>query len=269
MTNDILSQIVASRARDIESNAAHAVSVPELKSRWCERCDRGDFRSFSSALRERAAESGVAAIIAEIKRGSPARGLFAPGLDPVSAARDYELGGAACLSVLTEPHFFFGTLDDLVAARGACTLPVLQKDFIVTEYQVYEAAIHTDAILLIARCLEPSQLADLHSLATELRLDVLVEVFDEADIQKIAPLRFPLIGINNRNLATMGIDTQNAARWASQFHTEQLVVAASGMRSRCDIERLMAAGVRTFLVGETLSVSPNPVATLREMVYGT
>ncbi|MGL4943994.1 MAG: indole-3-glycerol phosphate synthase TrpC [Thermoguttaceae bacterium] len=269
MANDILSQIVASRVRDIESSAAYAVSVSELKSRWRDRNARDDFRSFDGALRERAAESGVAAIIAEIKRGSPARGLFAPMLDPVAAARSYELGGAACLSVLTEPHFFFGALDDLVAARSACTLPVLQKDFIVTEYQVYEAALHTDAILLIARCLDYSQLSDLHSLATELRLDVLVEVFDEADIQKIAPLRFPLIGINNRNLATMGIDTQNTARWASQFHAEQLVVAASGMRSRGDIEQLITAGVRTFLVGETLSVSSNPVVTLREMVYGT
>jgi indole-3-glycerol phosphate synthase len=228
--------------------------------------DRSDFRPFHQSLRQNVIQPGRAAIIAEIKRGSPAKGLFAPDLDPVGCAKTYETGGAACLSVLTEPHWFFGAMDDLVAARNACELPVLQKDFIVTEYQVYEAAVHADCMLLIARCLERQQLADLHKLAMELGLDVLVEVFDEEDIDKIEPFHFPLIGINHRNLRTMGIDLERSKRLVSRFVPDQTVVAASGIKCRSDIEQLMPLGIRSFLIGESLSTSPNRVALLQELV---
>ncbi len=213
-------------------------------------------------------KDGFAAVIAEIKRGSPAKGLFAPSLDPVSTAKEYERGGAACLSVLTEPRYFAGTLDDLIAARNAGTLPVLQKDFIVTEYQIYEAALHADAVLLIARCLEPAQLADLHGLAVELKLDVLVEVFDEEDIDKIEPYRFPLVGVNHRNLRTMSIDLERSRRLISRFGPDQSIVAASGIQNRNDVETLMQDGIRSFLIGESLSTHPNRVDFLRELVEG-
>lgn len=263
---DILTEIIKHRQADI---ASRSIPVSELKAKYH---DRNDVRPFHKALCDKMNEKGTAAItaavIAELKRGSPAKGLFAPDLDPVSTAKEYELGGAACLSVLTEPHFFGGSLDDLTAARNSCMLPVLQKDFIVTECQVYEAALHADAMLLIARCLEPAQLADLHGLATELKLDVLVEVFDEDDIDKIEPLRFPLVGVNHRNLRTMSIDLDHARRLFSRFGPDQTVVAASGIKNRSDIESKMQDGFRSFLIGECLSTHSNRVRFLRELVQG-
>ena len=258
---DILCEIVARRHKDV---AAKTVSLSELKG---QHRDRSGIRPFHGALKQKMEHPGVAAIIAEIKRGSPAKGLFAPELDPKKTAQDYDCK-AACLSVLTEPHYFFGSLDDLVAARNTCELPVLQKDFIITEYQVWEAAAHADAMLLIARCLERQQLADLHGLATELGLDVLVEVFDEEDIDKIEPLHFPLIGINHRNLRTMSIDLERSQCLISRFASNQTVVAASGIKMRDDIETLMRAGIRAFLIGESLSTHQNRDEFLRELVGG-
>jgi indole-3-glycerol phosphate synthase/phosphoribosylanthranilate isomerase len=258
---DILNEIVARRRKDIE---AKTVPLVELKAR---QNDRAGIRPFHWSLQQKMKRPGMAAIIAEIKRGSPAKGLFAPDLDPVQAAQEYD-DLAACLSVLTEPHWFFGSLDDLIAARNACNLPVLQKDFVVTEYQVYEAAVHADAMLLIARCLERQQLANLHSLATQLGLDVLVEVFDEEDMDKIEPFHFPLIGINHRNLRTMSIDLERSKRLFSRFTADQTVVAASGIKSRADIEKLMRVGIRAFLVGESLSTHVDRVNYLNELVHG-
>ena len=267
---DILHEIVARRRKDIESKT---VSIAELQARHR---DRTDFRPFRQSLQQNMTRPGMAAVIAEIKRGSPAKGLFAPNLDPPKCAELYQHGGAACLSVLTEPHWFFGSLDDLIAARNACSLPVLQKDFVVTgkgaaclrpaTYQVWEAAVHADCMLLIARCLEQQQLADLHGLATELGLDVLVEVFDEEDIDKIEPFHFPLIGINHRNLRTMSIDLERSKRLVSRFAPDQTVVAASGIKTRDDMETLMRIGIRAFLVGESLSTSPTPAEMLCELV---
>ena len=259
---DILNEIVARRRSDVE---AKTVPLAELKAKHA---DRSDFRPFHKTLWRKMKQPGMAAIIAEIKRGSPAKGLFAPCLDPTESAGFYEFGGAACLSILTEPHWFFGSMDDLIEARNACELPVLQKDFIVTEYQVYEAAAYADAMLLIARCLEKRQLVDLHGLATELGLDVLVEVFDEEDIDKIEPFHFPLIGINNRNLRTMSIDLERSKRLFSRFAPDQTVVAASGIKTRKDIETFMQMGIRAFLVGESLSTQAEPYDLLQTLVYG-
>ncbi len=255
--SDILTKIIEHRRVDVDSRA---IPAPELKAKYR---DRSDYRPFRESLYKKIGEENSAAIIAEIKRGSPAKGLFSPFLDPVSTAKEYELGGAACLSVLTEPRYFFGSLDDLIAARNSCTMPTLQKDFIVTEYQIYEAALHADAVLLIARCLESSQLVDLHGLATELKLDVLVEVFD-----MIEPFHFPLIGVNHRNLRTMSIDLERSRRLISRFGPDQTIVAASGIRTRHDIETLMQEGIRSFLIGESLSTHPNRIDFLRELVEG-
>jgi len=259
---DILTEIVARRRKDIEEKT---VSLGELKSKHR---DRTDFRPFHTSLRRNVLHLARVAVIAEIKRGSPAKGLFAPDLDPVRTAADYADGGAACLSVLTESHYFFGSLDDLIAARNVCALPVLQKDFIVTEYQVWESAVHADAMLLIARCLERQQLADLYGLATELGLDVLVEIFDEEDVDKIEPFHFPLIGINHRNLRSMSIDLERSRRLFSRFSADQTVVAASGIKTRNDIDRLMREGIRAFLVGEVLSTHSRRIEFLRELVGG-
>jgi len=259
---DIFTEIVARRRTDIESAT---VSLSELKA---QHRDRDNFRLFRKSLQQKTIRPSVAAIIAEIKRGSPAKGLFAPDLDPSESAKTYESGGAACLSVLTELHWFFGSLDDLIVARKSCSLPVLQKDFVVTEYQVWMCAVHADAILLIARCLEQQHLADLHALATELGLDVLVEVFDEEDIDKIEPFHFPLIGINHRNLRTMSIDLERSQQFVSRFAPEQTVIAASGIKTRDDIEALMQVGICAFLVGESLSTHPNRNNFLRELVEG-
>jgi len=261
---DILNEIVSRRRIDIESKT---VSLSELKAQYRDR-DRTDFRPFHNVLRANKLLPGVASIIAEIKRSSPAKGLFAPYLDPEESAGLYEFGGATCLSVLTEPHSFHGAMDDLIAARNACNLPVLQKDFIIMEYQVWEAAVHADAMLLIARCLERRQLADLHGLATELGLDVLVEVFDEEDIEKIEPFHFPLIGINHRNLRTMDVELERSHDLVSRFAPDQTIVAASGIQTRADIENLMRAGIRAFLVGEVLSTEAEPYNLLRTLVHG-
>jgi len=260
--SDILNEIVAQRRTDVETKT---VSLAELQAKHR---NRTDFRPFHKPLQQSRIEPKKAAVIAEIKRGSPAKGLFAPGLEPAETAATYERGGAACLSVLTEPHYFFGSFGDLIAARDACKLPVLQKDFIVTEYQVWECAVHADCLLLIARCLEQSPLEDLYGLATELGLDVLVEVFDEEDIDKIEPLHCPLIGINHRNLRTMSIDLERSVQLVSRFASDQTVIAASGIKTRHNIELLMPTGIRAFLIGESLSTHPNRIEFLRTLVEG-
>jgi indole-3-glycerol phosphate synthase len=260
LTNDILQQIISSRLKDYETPE---VSMAELESRYR---DRTDFRPFRESLRKKVQQPDTAAVIAEIKRGSPSKGLFAPKLNSVQCAKDYETGGAACLSVLTELQYFFGSIVDMVVARKNCGLPVLRKDFIVTEYQVRETALYADCMLLIARCLDAPQLNDFHDLATELRLDVLVEVSDEKDIEKIAPFHFPLIGINNRNLSTMTVDVGSAQNFAQYFKPDQTLVAASGISSRAEIEKTMQTGIRAFLIGESLSKSPNRIETLQKLV---
>ena len=259
--NDILEQIVAQRRKDITANPQN---IAEIRSRIN---DRHDHRPFLVAIKKRLAQTNENAIIAEIKRASPTKGLFCPNLDIEQTARDYELGGAICMSVLTEPRYFHGSMADLVTARKNCNLPVLQKDFIVTEQQILDAAPYADAVLLIARCLSRSQIADLYDMATSHRLDVLVEVFDEMDAEKIAPFHFPLIGINHRNLATMSIDIQRSKRLMQYFDNDQIVVAASGIGTRADLQIVATLGVRAFLIGESLSRSENRVALLRQFAH--
>ena len=260
--SDILKQIIT-RCRD----AVHEqrVTLNECKAKAK---DRQDVRPFLESLRNAVKSHDRTVIIAEIKRGSPAKGLFAPSLSPAVFAAEYEAGGATCLSVLTEPDFFHGSLRDLVEARNHCSLPILQKDFIVDTLQIYQAATCADAILLIARCLEHSQLEEYHALATKLGLDVLVEVFDESDMEKIERYHFPLIGINHRNLATMSVDLERSCNLASRFDFDQMLVAASGIKNSDDIETLTMCGMQAFLIGESLSRSDNRVEFLRQLVGG-
>lgn len=220
---------------------------------------RRDYRGFAAALDR----PGVR-VIAEIKRASPSLGDIRPDLDPAATARAYAAGGAAALSILTEPAFFKGSADDLRRARRAARLPVLRKDFIIDPYQVYEtAAMGADALLLIVRILDEERLHQLHALALSLGLDVLTEVFDEADAARANALGATLVGINNRDLAHFKTDVSHASRLASRLRPGAAVVALSGIHSTEDIRQTLAGGIRRFLIGEALVRQTDPVATLR------
>lgn len=212
---------------------------------------------------------GRANIIAEIKRASPSKGDIRLDLDPALLARQYEKGGAAAISVLTDSAFFKGSPADLAAARAAVDLPVMRKDFIVSAWQVYETvAMGADAALLIVRILEPSALADYLSLCRELGLGALVETHSEAEIDTALGCGARLVGINNRNLDTFETDVAMAARLAGRMGKEALAVAESGIRGREDIEMLREAGIHRFLVGEHLVRAADPARFLGTLVEG-
>ena len=221
--------------------------------------ERRGFRGFAAAL-----DAPGVRVIAEIKRASPSLGDIRANLDPVATARAYADGGAAALSVLTEPAFFKGSSDDLLRARRAAPLPVLRKDFIIDPYQVYEtAAMGADALLLIVRILDEETLRSLHALARSLGLDVLTEIFDERDAARANALGATLVGINNRDLSSFATDLSRAATLGART-AASAVVALSGIRSAADIRLNLGLGIRRFLVGEALIRQPDPAATLRE-----
>jgi indole-3-glycerol phosphate synthase len=220
-------------------------------------------RGFRDAL---AIGSGLA-VIAEIKRRSPSKGALNIDLDPVDVARAYEVGGASCLSVLTDGEFFGGSPDDLAAARAATALPVLRKDFTVAPVDVADARLMgADAVLLIAAALDRLELIDLHAMATELDLDVLVEIHDEPDLEFALQSGATLIGVNQRDLVTFEVDHDRAARMASAIPDGLVKVAESGIRDRDDAKRLDAAGYDAILVGEMLVTSGEPSKAIRELL---
>ena len=214
-------------------------------------------RGFIRRLRT-AVETGRPGLIAEIKRASPSRGLIRADFDPSVLARSYAVGGATCLSVLTDQPYFGGAVEHLSAAREAVGLPVLRKDFTLDPYQVVEArVIGADAVLLIMAALGDQQAAELEVAAHELGLDVLVEVHDEAELERALALRSPLIGINNRDLRTLRIDLATTERLARLLPADRLLVSESGIGSLEDVARLEMAGARCFLVGESLLRQPD------------
>lgn len=218
-------------------------------------------RDFVGALRGK-----NPAVIAEIKRASPSKGLLREDFDPASIARSYEKGGAACMSVLTDAQFFRGSQEDLQAARKAAGLPVLRKDFVIEPYQVLESrAMGADCILLIAACLAPAQMAELESAAHELRMAVLVEVHDAGELEQALRLKTPLIGVNNRNLRTFETRLETTLELLPRVPAERLVVAESGILSRRDVATLRGGGVRAFLVGEAFMRAPDPGQALAEL----
>jgi indole-3-glycerol phosphate synthase len=215
-------------------------------------------RDFVAALRAR-----QPAVIAEIKKASPSRGVLRADFDPAAIARSYETGGAACLSVLTDRQFFQGELAHLVAARGACSLPVLRKDFVIDAYQVFESrAAGADCILLIAACLAKEDMLELERVAHGMGMAVLVEVHDAVELEAALALQTPLIGINNRNLKTFDTRLETTLELLSRIPPSRFVVTESGILSLADVARMRAAGVQAFLVGEAFMRSPDPGAAL-------
>ncbi|WP_144095044.1 indole-3-glycerol phosphate synthase TrpC [Croceicoccus sediminis] len=228
---------------------------------------REPVRGFEARLRE-AARDGFG-LIAEIKRASPSKGLIREDFNPEDHARDYAAGGAACLSVLTDAPYFQGHENYLLAARKACTLPVLRKDFMVDPWQVAEArSIGADAILVIVAALEDAQMAEIEAAAMERGMDVLVEVHDEAEMERAARLKSRLIGVNNRDLRTFVTDIANTERLAPLAPDGTLLVAESGINSHEDCERLARHGVRAFLVGESLMRQANVENATRKLLTG-
>jgi indole-3-glycerol phosphate synthase len=215
-------------------------------------------RDFVGAIRDRI-NGGRPAVIAEIKKASPSKGVLREDFRPADIARSYAAHGAACLSVLTDRDFFQGAPDYLVQARAACTLPVLRKDFIVEPYQVYEArAMGADCILLIVAALEPAAMADLERLALDLGMAVLVEAHDGAELEAALVLETPLIGINNRNLRTFEVSLEATLGLLPRIPAGRIVVTESGILAPGDVTRMREKGVNAFLVGEAFMRAPDP-----------
>jgi indole-3-glycerol phosphate synthase len=258
--SDILERIIAVKREEVRV-AQQSAPLEELRLAASAR----DLRDFVGALRAKH-EAGQAAVIAEVKKASPSKGVLREHFVPADIARSYERGGAACLSVLTDVQFFQGSAAYLEEARAACSLPVLRKDFIVDPYQVIEArAMGADAILLIAAALTPSQMRDLEAFAHSFGLAVLVEVHDENELDQALTLKTPLIGINNRNLRTFETTIETTLGMLDKIPADRVVVTESGILSREHVERLRTRSVNTFLVGEAFMRADDPGAELARM----
>ena len=258
-TPTVLKKILARKAEEIAERKAK-VSLEQLKLTIQ---GASAPRGFAKALQEKIA-AGESAVIAEIKKASPSKGVIREDFDPVSIAQSYELGGAACLSVLTDVDFFQGADQYLIDARAACKLPVIRKDFIVDEYQLYEArAMGADCVLLIVSALQVSELEALHAKALELGLDVLVEVHDQPELDIALTIENPLIGINNRNLHTFEVSLDNTFELLDQIPAERIVITESGIHSSQDVKAMKEKNVHGFLVGEAFMRSDNPGQKLK------
>jgi indole-3-glycerol phosphate synthase len=263
--SDVLQRILATKREEVAA-ARRAVSEEAMASRA-----RGapPTRDFVGAVRAKL-DAGQPAVIAEIKRASPSKGLLRAEFDPAAIARAYETAGAACLSVLTDAAYFQGAPAHLAQARAACTLPALRKDFVVDPYQVFESRVlGADCILLICAALSLEAMVDLEALAQAQGMAVLVEVHDDAELERALALKTPLLGINNRDLRTFETRLETTLDMLARIPAGRIVVTESGIGTRADVRRMRARGVDAFLVGEALMRAPDPGRALKELVEMT
>ncbi len=260
-TPDILKKILARKWEEIAERSAERPITYMVELAEQAASPRGFVKSIQAKL-----DQGQAAVIAEIKKASPSKGVIRENFDPVQIAQSYEKGGAACLSILTDADFFQGHESYLQQARAACSLPVIRKDFIIDEYQVVEArAIGADCILLIAAALTDEKMKALAELATELGMDVLIEVHDEEELKRTLPLNLPLIGINNRNLRTFEVSLDTTLRMLDRIPDDRIVVTESGIFTTDDVKQMRDNQVHTFLVGEAFMRAEEPGDKLAEL----
>ena len=252
--SDILEKIVAVKRQEV----AAALARKPLAAMRADAESRVLTRDFVGAMRAKIA-AGLPAVIAEVKKASPSKGVLRADFIPADIAQSYAEHGAACLSVLTDQQFFQGSVDYLKQARASCDLPVLRKDFMVDPYQVYEArAMGADCILLIAACLDDAQMQSLGALAMSLDMAVLVEVHDGAELQRALQLKTPLLGINNRNLKTFEVSLDTTLGLLKDVPEGHLLVTESGISTVADVQRMRSAGVQAFLVGEVFMRADEP-----------
>lgn len=260
---DILQKILNRKAEEIAERSAR-ISMHELSARVAEMPKP---RGFVAAIEHKLAR-GESAIIAEIKKVSPSKGLLRADFRPAEIARSYAQAGAACLSVLTDADFFQGSEDYLKQARAACELPVLRKDFIIDPYQIYEArAMGADCILLIVAALDDAALRELSQLAASLNMDVLVEVHDAVELQRALALPLRLIGINNRNLRSFEVSLQTTIDLLERIPEDRIVVTESGIHAAADVALMRLHKVNTFLVGEAFMRAPDPGVALKHLFF--
>jgi indole-3-glycerol phosphate synthase len=258
---NILDKIVEQKKREVAKLPARIIAAGDLRDAMLE---HGERRDFISALKN---PRGDIALIAEVKKASPSAGIICKDFDPVKIAKEYEAAGASCLSVLTDEKFFQGSLDYLRQIRAAVKIPLLRKDFIIDERQILEAIEWgADAILLIVAILTDEQLQKFHSLAGEAGLAVLVEVHDEAELERALKISPQLIGVNNRDLKTFKVDLTTTEKLAKKIGAEKILVAESGIHSRADVERLKKCGAKAILVGESLMKNGDIKTKVRELI---
>ena len=258
---DILERILATKREEL----AHAQSQRSLAEVRRDAEDRRDSRDFVAAIKNKLTRAQPA-VIAEIKKASPSKGVLRPHYDPAAIAVGYATNGAACLSVLTDAQYFQGSLEDLVAARVSSGLPVLRKDFVVDGYQIFQArASGADAILLIVAALSDAELREYEAITASLGMAVLAEVHDAAELERALRLATPLIGINNRNLRSFETSLQTTLDLLPQVPQDRIVVTESGILAPSDVIRMRNAGVQAFLVGEALMRAPDPGAELARL----
>jgi len=259
--SDILNKIVAVKREEV----AAAIKRKPLDAVRFDAESRGLTRDFAGALRAKIA-AGKPAVIAEIKKASPSKGVLRADFIPADIAQSYAEYGAACLSVLTDKEFFQGSADYLKQARASCDLPVIRKDFIIDPYQVYESRVMgADCILLIAACLDDAKMASLEALAFSLDMAVLVEVHDRAELDRALRLKTPLLGINNRNLQTFEVSLDTTLDLLTAVPPDRLLVTESGISTPADVARLRAAKVHAFLVGEAFMRAEDPGMALSDL----
>jgi indole-3-glycerol phosphate synthase len=269
MSADILKAILATKAQEVNAAKA-ACSLSQLEADVKALSDAVSApghapRGFLRALQSKR-QQGLPAVIAEVKKASPSKGVIRKRFDPAEIAAQYEAAGAACLSVLTDQDYFQGSPDDLRAARAACSLPVLRKDFLVDPYQVFEARLWgADCVLLIAAALADAQMQELEATAMALGMDVLVEVHDGEELDRALKLRTPLVGINNRNLHTFETRLRTTIDLLERVPSDKFLVTESGILQALDVQLMQDHGVNAFLVGEAMMRQPDPGQALQAL----